>query len=232
MHRCPDVRRRTDRLFALGLVALAVTATACGSSSSTSPSPASTSQSASATGSATSTTSSSAPPTGSASPQNVTLTLTGKNTNLTLAAATVQALTTADVQISPVAPATAPSPGMFSLPVSGGTLTQVGLKGTVNHSGGVQFTHAGKTVTASNFVLNTVRSTLFATVQGSQIPLLAVDLTHLVRTSSGSEIIASGISSTLIPSAAVLLNGQLATTVYTQGMPIGALTAYLTGKPA
>ena len=81
-------------------------------------------------------------------------------------------------------------------------------------------------------MLNTVRSTLFATVQGSQIPLLAVDLTHLVRTPSGSEIIATGITSALIPSAAVLLNGQLATSVYTQGMPIGTLTAYLTGKPA
>lgn len=225
-----DGRLRAPRPVVLSLVAVAVTAAACGSSSSTPSSPASTSASAAA--SPTTTVSSSARPTGSATAQNVTLTVTGKDTNLTLASATVQALKNAAVQVSPVAPASAATSGGVNFPITGGTLSQVGLKGTINHSGGLAFTHAGKTVTATNFVLNTTQSTLSATVQGKQVPLLAVNLTHLVRTTSGSEIIASGITSTLIPSAAVLLNGQLATTIYTQGMPIGTLTAYLTGKPA
>jgi hypothetical protein len=34
-----------------------------------------------------------------------------------------------------------------------GTLTQAGLKGTINHSSGLTFTHSGKTATATNFVL-------------------------------------------------------------------------------
>ena len=129
MHRCPDVRMRADRLLVLGLVALAVTATGCGSSSSTSPTPASRSQSATSAASAPSTASSSARPTGSATPQNVMLKLTGKRPSFTLAGATAQALTNAGVQVHPVAPATAPSPGVISLPVIGGTLTQVGLAG-------------------------------------------------------------------------------------------------------
>ena len=227
MKSVAGTRLRAPRPLALGLVAVAVAASACGSSSSKSSSPATTPAAKSPT-----MTASSARPSGSASAQNVTLTLTGKDTNLTLTAATAQALTTAAVHVGPVAPATAASPAAVTFPVTGGTLTQVSMRGTINHSGGLKFTHAGKTVTASNFVLNTNQGILFATVLSHQAPLLAVNLTHLVRTTSGSEIIASGITSTLIPSAAVFLNGTLATTVFTKGLPIGTLTTYLTGKPA
>jgi hypothetical protein len=218
---------RAPRPFALGFVAVALAASACGSSSSKSSSPATTAAAKTPT-----MTASSARPSGSASAQNVTLTLTGKDTNLTLAAATAQALTTAGVHVGPAAPAAAASPVAVTFPVTGGTLTQVGLRGTINHSGGLTLTHGETTVTASNPVLNTTQGILSATVQGKQVPLLAVSLTHLVRTTSGSEIIGSGITSTLIPSAAVFLNGTLATTVFTKGLPIGTLTTYLTGKPA
>ena len=228
MKSVAGTRLRAPRPLALGLVAVAVAASACGSSSSkSSSSPATTAAAKSPT-----MTASSARPSGSASAQNVTLTLTGKDTNLTLTAATAQALTTAAVHVGPVAPATAASPAAVTFPVTGGTLTQVSMRGTINHSGGLKFTHAGKTVTASNFVLNTNQGILFATVLGHQAPLLAVSLTHMVRTTSGSEIIGSGITSTLIPSAAVFLNGTLATTVFTKGLPIGTLTTYLTGKSA
>ena len=227
MKSVAGTRLRAPRPLALGLVAVAVAASACGSSSSKSSSPATTPAAKSPM-----MTASSARPSGSASAQNVTLTLTGKDTNLTLTAATAQALTTAGVHVGPAAPATAASPAAVTFPVTGGTLTQVSMRGTINHSGGLKFTRAGKTVTASNFVLNTNQSILSATVLGHQTPLLAVNLTHLVRTTSGSEIIASGITSTLIPSAAVFLDGALATTVFTEGLPIGTLTTYLTGKPA
>ena len=226
MESVADTRRRAPRPLALGLVAVAVAASACGSGSSKSSSPATTPASKSPTMTARS----SASPTGT-STQNVTVTLTGKDTNLTLAPATVQALQAAAVQVAPVAPATAASGGV-KFPVTGGTLTQVSMRGTIDHSGGLKFTHAGKTATASNFVLNTNQGILSATVQGHHVPLLAVDLTHLVRTTSGSEIVASGITSTLVASAAVLLDGKLATTVFTKGLPIGSLTTYLTGKPA
>ena len=228
MKSCASTRIQVPRSLALGLVAVAVAASGCGSSSSKSSSPATTPASKSPTMTA----SSSARPSGSASAQNVTLALTGKDTNLRLASATVQALKTAAVQVGPAAPATAPSSGGVNFPVTGGTLTQVSMRGTVHHSGGLKFTHAGKTVTALNFVLNTNQGILSATVLGHQTPLLAVNLTHLVRTTSGSEIIASGITSTLVPSAAVFLDGKLATTVFTKGLPIGTLTTYLTGKPA
>lgn len=219
---------RAPRSLALGLVAVAVAAAACGGSSSTSSGPASRSAPASLTATA----SSSVSPSGSATPPNVTLTVTGKDTNLTLAPATAQALTNAGVQVRPVAPASAAPSGGVNFPITGGVLTQASLQGTVNHSGGLTFSHAGKTVTASNFVLNTGQGVLLATVQGKQVQLLAVNLTHLVRTTGSNQIIASGITSTLVPSAAVLLNGQLDTTVFTPGLPIGTLTAYLTGKPA
>ena len=213
------------RPFVVGVAALSV-ATAAACSSSTSSSTASKSPSASPTATA----SPAASPSGSASAQ--TITVTGKNTVLVLDASTAQALKTAGVQVSAVAPATAASSGGISFPITGGTLTQAGLKGTLSHSGGLTFTHSGKTVTATNFVLNTTKGTLSATVSGKQVPLLAVNLSKMARTTSGSEIVASGITSTINTATAVLLDAKLVVKVFTKGLPIGALTVYVTGKPA
>jgi len=213
------------RPFVFGVAALTVAAAAA-CSSSTSSSTASKSPSASPTATA----SPAASPSGSASAQ--TITVTGKNTILVLDASTAQALKTAGVQVSPVAPATAASSGGVSFPVTGGTLTQAGLKGTISHSGGLTFTHSGKTVTATNFVLNTTQGILSATVSGKQVPLLAVNLSKMARTTSGSEIVATGITSTINTAAAVLLDAKLVVKVFTKGLPIGALTVYVTGKPA
>jgi hypothetical protein len=214
------------RPLVFGLVAVAVATAAC--SSSTSPSTAS--QSPSAGVSSATTASSSASPSGSASVQAITV--TGKNTNLTLNASTSQALKNADVQITPVSPATAASSGGISFPITGGTLTQAGLKGKIDHSGGLKFTHSGKTLTATNFVLNTTLGILTATVDGKHVPLLVVNLSKMARTTSGSEIVASGITSTIATSAAVLLDAKLVVKVFTKGLPIGALTVYITSKTA
>ena len=213
------------RPFVFGVAALTVAAAAA-CSSSTSSSTASKSPSASPTATA----SPKASPSGSASAQ--TITVTGKNTILVLDASTAQALKTAGVQVSPVAPATAASSGGISFPITGGTLTQAGLKGTITHSGGLTFTHSGKTVTATNFVLNTTQGILSATVSGKQVPLLAVNLSKMARTTSGSEIVATGITSTINTAAAVLLDAKLVVKVFTKGLPIGALTVYVTGTPA
>jgi hypothetical protein len=158
------------------------------------------------------------------------ITVTGKNTVLVLASATAQALKAASVQVSPIGPATAASGGGISFPITGGTLTKAGLKGKVTHSGGLKFTHAGKSVTATNPVLNTTLGTLFATVNGKQVPLLAVDFAKMSRTTSGSEVTAKGITSTINTAAAVLLDAKLLVKVFTKGLPIGALTVNVTGK--
>ena len=214
------------RPFVFGVAALTVAAAAA-CSSSTSSSTASKSPSASPKATASPMVSAS----GSASAQ--TITVTGKNTVLVLDASTAQALKNAGVQVSAVAPATAASSGGISFPITGGTLTQTGLKGTINHSGGLSFTHSGKTVTATNFVLNTTQGTLSATVSGKQVPLLAVSLdSKMARTTSGSETVATGITSTINTAAAVLLDAKLVVKVFTPGLPIGALAVYVTGKPA
>ena len=171
-------------------------------------------------------------PSGTTSPSMATIAVSGKNTVLVLASATAQALKAASVQVSPVAPATTTSAGGISFPITGGTVTKAGLKGKVTHSGGLKFTHAGKSVTATNPVLNTTLGTLSATVNGKRVPLLAVDLAKMARTTSGSEIIASGITSTINTAAALLLDAKLVVKVFTKGLPIGALTVYVTGKPA
>jgi hypothetical protein len=161
-----------------------------------------------------------------------TITVTGKNTDLMFDASTVKALKNAGVQVSPVSPATVTSTGAFSFPVTSGTLTRVGLKGQITHSGGLKFTHSGKTVTATDFVLSTSRNVLSATVNGKSAPLLTVSLAKMIGTPFGGEIVASGITSTISTSAAVLLDARLIVKVFSKGLPMGALTAYITGKPA
>jgi len=210
------------RPLVFGLVAVAVATAACSSSTSSSTA----SKSPSAGVSATTT----ASPSGSASVR--TITVTGRNTNLMLDASTAQALKNAGVQVSPVSPATSASSGGISFPITGGTLTQASLKGKIDHSGGLKFTHSGKTLTATNFVLNTTVGILSATVNGKHVPLLVVNLSKMARTTSGSEIVASGITSTIATSAAVLLDAKLVVKVFTKGLPIGALTVYVTSSPA
>jgi hypothetical protein len=172
-----------------------------------------------------------------------TISVTGKNTVLMLNASTVQALKNAGVRVSPVSPATVTSngaalpasakpSGAFSFPVTGGTLTQARVKGQITHSGGLKFTHSGKTVTATHFVLSTTRGVLSATVNGKSVPLLVVNLAKMVRVPFGNEIVASGITSTITTSAAVLLDARLAVAVFSKGLPAGTLTVYITGKPA
>ena len=172
-----------------------------------------------------------------------TISVSGKNTVLRLDASTLQALKNAGIRVNSVPPATvtsngAPLPasakpsGAFSFPAISGTLTQAGLKGQITHTGGLQFTHSGKTVTATDFVLSTTRGVLSATVNGKSIPLFAVSLAKMVRVPFGGEIVASGITSTITASAAVLLNARLAVKVFSKGLPAGTLTAYVTGKPA
>jgi hypothetical protein len=161
-----------------------------------------------------------------------TITLTGKNTDLMFDASTVQALKNAGVKVSPVSPATVTSTGAFSFPVTSGTLTRADLKGQITHSGGLKFIHSGKTVTATDFVLSTTRNVLSATVNGKSVPLLTVSLAKMIGTPFGGEIVASGITSTISTSAAVLLDARLIVKVFSKGLPMGALTAYITGKPA
>ena len=142
------------------------------------------------------------------------LTVTGKNTELTLASGTASALKSAGVQVAPVAPATAKSAGAVSFPVTGGTLTKAGLKGRLEHSGGLTFAHAGRSVTVTNFVLSTTTGLLTGTVHGKKAPLLDVSLAKMSRTISGSQVTLSGITSTLNTAAAVLLDGQLRVTAF------------------
>ena len=160
------------------------------------------------------------------------LTATGKNTDLTLNASTVTALKNAGVQVAPVAPATTTSSGATSFPITGGTLARSDLKGRLEHSGGVTFSHSGRSLTATSFVLSTTTGLLTAEVDGKRVPLLDVDVSRLTRTTSGSAFVASGMTSTLNRAAAVLLDGKLLVTAFKQGLPVGTLTANVTTSPA
>jgi hypothetical protein len=156
------------------------------------------------------------------------LTVTGRNTELTLASSTATALKNAGVQVTPASPATAMSSGALSFPITGGALTKAGLKGRLEHSGGLTFKHAGRSVTVTSFVLSTTTGLLTGTANGKKVPLLDVSFAKMGRTGSGSQVTLSGITSTLNAAAAVLLDGKLLVTTFKKGQPIGTLTANVT----
>ena len=215
-----SLRRRGLTLGSVGLVLVTAACSSAGTSSTTP-----TTRSASAP-SMTTRPSTMPTPTVSA----VLLTVTGKNTELTLASATATALKNAGVKVAPAAPATAMSSGAISLPITGGTLTKAALKGRLEHSGGLTFSHSGRSVTVTNLVLSTTTGLLTGTVNGKKVPLLDVSFAKMSRTGSGSQVTLSGITSTLNAAAALLLDGKLLVTTFKKGQPIGTLTANVTSS--
>lgn len=58
--------------------------------------------------------------------------------------------------ITAIAPAQKPKPGVFQLPVSGGTMTLNGAAGTINTTGGIEIVKKTKTISPQLKILNTV----------------------------------------------------------------------------
>ena len=94
-------------------------------------------------------------------------TVIGKSTHVVVNPAISATLKHAGITVTAVAPATAKTTLLF--PVSGGQIVLTTLAGTVDHTGGLTFSHSGKSVTLTNFVINTNTKQLTATVGGQSI---------------------------------------------------------------
>ena len=129
------------------------------------------------------------------------MTVGGGTTTLKLKSAPATALRTIGVSISATAPAKAASAQAFRFPITGGRLTGVtaGSTGSVRlrHSGGLRFSVAGQSLTATDFRLNLGRKVLTGVVQGRRVPLFSLE-TQAVKVRKGSGTVTiSGISATL-----------------------------------
>jgi len=201
---------------AVGVGIVVVLAAGCGASSNSSSTSTQTSTTPSTSSSAT------------GSPAASKLVINGKHTTLAFTPAAASELHANGISVEAVAPATIAKPALVNLPVYVGEVTLPGLKGTISHHGGISFTHSGKTVSATDFVINTDTSLLTALVGGHRVPLLHLTLTQ-PSTSHNGEFFLNGIVAKLTQATALLLDQQLVVHTFTAGQQLGTVSTLLTG---
>lgn len=156
------------------------------------------------------------------------LTLNGENTVLTLDEGAVAVLQKKKVQVAPVEPAAPDAPAGIRFPITGGTVNSESLAGSIAHTGGLRFRVGGETLVVTDFVANTETGVLTGAAGAARIPLLALDLTGVKKSTRGGAIVASGIAASLTPDAANAMNGILAVNFFAEGLALGELTVTAT----
>jgi len=204
------VLRSCSRLSAIAvIVAAGLVVAACGSSSSSS-----------STAAASGTSSSTAATT---TYHSARATVIGKRTDVVVNPAVSAALKHAGITVTAVAPATAKTTLVF--PVSGGQVVRATLAGTVDHTGGLTFSHSGKNVTLTNFVINTNAKRLTATVGGQSMPIFDLNRASPKRASGPhGTVVASKIKLTVTSQAATALNSGLGVSAFKAGRNFGIAT--------
>ncbi|MDQ4131623.1 MAG: hypothetical protein M3179_00075, partial [Actinomycetota bacterium] len=165
-------------------------------------------------------------------PKAEILTLSGVTTNVDLDAGTAAVLKQNDVSVTPVAPATVSTSGgttTASFPITEGYVSvypesqRPFIRGTFSHSGGLTFSAGGKSVTATDFVVNPGSSTLTATVGGNAVQLLDLDGTNVKVTQDGDTTRLEGTVAKLSATAAEALNQTFGVSLFQQGIPLGVV---------
>ena len=151
------------------------------------------------------------------------ITLTGVETTLSLDSTLAALLERNDVTVEPIAPASASDDGI-TFPITGGTIDSETLVGTIEHAGGLRFSAGGEEVAVTDFVIDTTNDTLTATADGDQLRLLAVNLDDFARSSDGDIILLEGVTTTLVPEAAVILNRTFGVVLFEEGIEVGDVT--------
>ena len=153
------------------------------------------------------------------------LSLNGEQTVLVLDPGTAKVLAENKVKVAPVDPASAGDEGI-AFPITGGEVDSETLAGTIDHSGGLEFS-AGKTnVALTDFVVDTAAGTLTATTpDGAKLVTLDLDLAGLDRAEEeDGTIVASGIVASLTKDAAAALNDAFSVDLFKGGLTIGDVT--------
>ena len=160
------------------------------------------------------------------------LTLSGVSTKVDLDNSTLAVLAQNGVSVTPVAPATVFASGgttTATFPITEGYVavfpqSQVPfIRGAFSHSGGLTFTAGGKSITATNFIVNPGTSKLTATVGGNSVQLLDLDGTNVKVTQDGATTRIEGTVAKLSSTAASALNSTFGVTLFTQGIPLGVV---------
>ncbi len=186
-----------------------------------------------ACGTATATDSGNTAASASATPSASIKSLTGVGTTVTVDPSTASVLQKNSVSVAPVSPATADASGgmvKVTFPITGGNVDIYPqndtpfIRGTVKHSGGLTFSGGGKSLTATDFVVDPGASTLTATVGGSQVMLLELDGSKvMVGKDSAGHVTLDGTVAKLSQAAADALNQTFGVSLFKRGIPLGTV---------
>jgi hypothetical protein len=197
-------------LAALAVALLALCATACGSSSSTV---------------AVHTTAT----TVSGTPTTALVAVAGRNSTVILNPEMDKLLKENEITVSAVAPATYNKTLVW--PVSGGQIHAATVSGTIEHTGGVKLSHAGKSITLTSFITNTSTKQVTALVGGQRIPVFDINTSTETRHSeTGGAIVIGGLAFTLTEEAANAVNSALGVSAFKKGQIFGAATETIAVK--
>lgn len=149
-----------------------------------------------------------------------------------------QAITSALAHVGIISYATAPAYGTIAVtghtltpgvvfPVTGGTLNQDTLQGTVVHAGGTRYinvvTH--RSITVGDFVVDTATSTLSARMNGgSPVPLFHLDPPASPPVIGGSTVIIPAMDFTLTAQGAQMFNTGLRSNIFSSQARYGSAT--------
>ena len=214
-------------MVAAGLVVAACGSGSSGSNSSNSNTAANSGISSNTPGSSTAATSGSS----SSTPATITYapgkaTVVGKSSDIVVNPAVSAALKQGHITVTAVAPATANTTLRF--PVSGGQIVLATLAGTIDHTGGIIFSHSGKRVTLTNLVIKTKAKLLTATVGAQSMPIFDLSFASLQRTRGPhGTLVESNIKLTVTPQAAAALNSGLGVSTFRAGQNFGIATLTL-----
>ena len=204
--------RRAVLLPLLALVALGIAA--CGSSKKTT----------------TGTTATGAATTGTAATSTAGSTaLVGKQTSVALNPAISILFRENQIVATAVAPATYHHTLLW--PVSGGHVAIATVAGTIDHTGGIRLSHAGKSVEVTRFLVDTSTDQVTALVGGQRMPIFAINTSEAKhQTGTGGTILESGLKFTLTEQGASALNGGLGVSAFKAGQIFGTATLTLAVK--
>lgn len=155
------------------------------------------------------------------------LTLNGEKTVLTLNEGVVAVLEQNKVKVAPVEPA-GPDDAGVQFPITGGSVNSETLAGTIEHRGGLIFTVGRDTLEVTDFVADTESGQLIATAGAAELPILALDLTRVKKSTEGGAIVASGITASLTGYGAAAMNAILDVKIFKEGLALGELTVTAT----
>jgi hypothetical protein len=202
------------RLSAISVIAAAaVGVAACGSSSSSST--ASSSVAAKSSSMTTTATSASAP-----------ATVVGHSTVVTVNPATTAELKKAGITVAAVAPATTKTHNtIITFPANGGQIVVATVVGTVDDNGGLTFSHNGKSVKLTSFIVDTSTKQLTAELGAQRVAIFELNLASLKRASGPhGTVVASDIKLTVTSQAASDLNSGLGVSTFKGGQNFGIVT--------